>query len=393
MQRSFAIKLPPRNVLSKLISTYWLTAGYIGLLTGLFWLPEISAYTKLYYSAFAIPALLGLLLTPRTLLSLLREPIILTFLGLTAWLLASLYWTTSDSNSISLAKRPLYIFMLFVGCTLIAIRDQALLLKVLNCAALLASLAALANVMYFFLIESGTRMEGYGALRNALLSSHVFGFFLTYWASFGLSDKKKTWQALLAALPLAAACLATGSRTPILALVIALCWTLVFYWKRSGILLIGILALALLSLMLEPQILLQRGVSYRPQLWAEALHQALNTLWIGHGYDSRFRFDIPGYPEFLSDPHNIGLAVLLELGAIGLLAWIAMHGLALARCLQLRQLPSAQVASALLVYGLAAGLTEGSNFLARPNESWFIIWIPLSLIAAISITHRGLANK
>ncbi|MDD0842934.1 O-antigen ligase family protein [Pseudomonas sp. Gutcm_11s] len=393
MQRPLAIMLPTRLALSKFISSYWLVAGYLCLLTGLFWLPEISPYTKVYYAAFAAPALLGLLLAPRNMLALLREPIILAFLALAAWLLASLYWTTSDSNSISLAKRPLYVFMLFAGCALIAMRDQALLLKTLYGAAIVASLVALVSVAYFLLSESGARMVGYGALRNALLSSHVFGFFLAFWICLGLSHKEKAWQALLAALPLAFACLATGSRTPLLAMVVVLCWMLLFCWKRAGLLLAGILALAVLSLLIDPQILLQRGVSYRPQLWAEALRQALETPWLGHGYDSRFVFDIPGRRGLLSDPHNIALAVLLELGLVGLLAWITMHGLALGRCLRQRHLPSFQLASALLVYGLTAGLTEGSSFLARPNESWFIIWIPLALIAALSITQRGLANK
>jgi hypothetical protein len=42
----------------------------------------------------------------------------------------------------------------------------------------------------------------------------------------------------------------------------------------------------------------------------------------------------------------------------------------------------------LVVYGLSAGLSEGSNFFSRPNENWFLIWIPLSLVAALSISQR-----
>jgi hypothetical protein len=37
---------------------------------------------------------------------------------------------------------------------------------------------------------------------------------------------------------------------------------------------------------------------------------------------------------------------------------------------------------------MACGLTEGSNFLSRPNENWFLIWIPLALVAALSAAKR-----
>ncbi len=142
-----------------------------------------------------------------------------------------------------------------------------------------------------------------------------------------------------------------------------------------------------------PEIFLERGLSFRPQLWADAVSQAAAKPWFGYGYDSKFIFDIPEIGRLLSDPHNVELAVLLELGAIGLILWLVMYGAALFRCLQQRRHAGFQIASALLVYGIAAGLTEGSSYLSRPNESWFLIWIPLSLVAALSIQQRQLDNR
>ncbi|MNR36930.1 hypothetical protein D3C85_1549090 [compost metagenome] len=65
-----------------------------------------------------------------------------------------------------------------------------------------------------------------------------------------------------------------------------------------------------------------------------------------------------------------------------------MYGLAIARCLKLRNLPAFKLASSLLIFGLAAGMTEGSNFLSRPNESWFLTWLPLSLVIGLSLRQR-----
>ena len=41
-----------------------------------------------------------------------------------------------------------------------------------------------------------------------------------------------------------------------------------------------------------------------------------------------------------------------------------------------------QIFSATMLYGLAAGITEGGSFISRPKEHWFLIWIPITLLAA-----------
>ncbi len=40
-------------------------------------------------------------------------------------------------------------------------------------------------------------------------------------------------------------------------------------------------------------------------------------------------------------------------------------------------------------YGLVAGMTEGGSFLSRPNEHWFLIWIPLALVAAFTVRSES----
>lgn len=377
------------------ITQRWLVLGYVVLLTGLFWAPSGSLYTKLYYALMAFPALLGLAIAPRQLAMVVQEPIILAFIALSAWLLIGLCWTQSDNSLLKLAKRPLYVFLLFAACALIACKDERLLLGALRIAAIMAGFAALANLLIHLSNSPITsRLVGGGGLSNPLLTSHVLGFFCTYWiTSWLLQNERLGWLPLLLAFPIAAALLATGSRTPLLALTLTCCWMLFFAGKRAlyPLAVIAVAAGALAAL--QPEILLERGTSYRPQLWSEALRQAGEQLWLGQGYDSRFVFKITGLEYALSDPHNVELAVLLELGLIGLILWLLMYGLALFRCLQLRHERQFQLASALIVYGLCAGLSEGSNFLPRPNENWFIIWIPLALIAALSIAQRLRATR
>ena len=372
------------------IVRHWLALGYLVLLTGLFWVANGSLFTKFYYGLIATPALFALIVAPHNLRPILREPMVLAFLVFSAWLLLSLSWTRADDGLGGLAKRPLYVFMMFAACALIACKDEQLLLKTLRIGAMLATLAALINLYFYFTSPSaGERLIGTGALRNPLLTSHVLGFFCMYWIAAWLTrSERHDWLPIVLALPLLAALLATGSRTPLLALALTSLWMLPMIGRRA-LYLVAALALASgICMVLAPELLLQRGLSFRPQLWNEAIHQASQHLWIGLGFDSQFAFNIEGVGLTLSDPHNVELAVLLELGLVGLCLWLLMYGLILLRCLQQRHQGKFQLASALVVYGLAAGMNEGSNFLSRPNESWFLIWIPLSLVAALSISQR-----
>lgn len=380
--------------LDDLITRRWLIVGYVVLLTGLFWVENTSAYTKIYYGLMATPALLALIIRPRYWLIVLREPVVLAFVALAVWLLLSLSWTNSDDDISGLAKRPVYVFMMFAGCAIMALKDQNLLLKALRIAGMLASLAALVGLAIFQNGAAHDRMIGTGALSNPLLSSHVFGFFCTYWIAVWLTDRNcPSWIPITFTIPLLAAVLATGSRTPLMALALTSLWMVALAGRRAFYLLAALVITVIFGVMLMPEALLHRGLSFRPQLWSDAIRQATDHLWIGHGYGSDFAFNIPEIGCTLTDPHNVELAVLLELGIVGLVLWLLMYLLAFLRCLSQQHHTSLQLASALTVFGLTAGLTEGSNFLSRPNENWFLIWIPLSLIAAISISLRQEAPR
>ncbi|WP_242443175.1 O-antigen ligase family protein [Pseudomonas sp. LFM046] len=373
------------------ISRRWLPLGFLVLLTGLFWVAERSQYSKAFYALLALPALTAAILRPALLRQLLRDPVVLSFLAFSAWLLLSLIWTASSDSPGSLAKRPLYVFMLFLACTVMAVDEERLLLGALRIAAMIAAIAALVCLAQFFLHPPvGKRLIGTGGLLNPLLTSHLLGFFCAYWLAAWVTHQEQVhWVPLLAFIPLIAATVATGSRTPLLALLASASWLILLTNGRRTMMVMVLLGVTGLGLaMLLPESLLQRGLSLRPQIWQSALEQVSGFLWLGHGYGSDFQFQIDGVRNIWSDPHNVEIAVLLELGLIGLACWLLMYGMAFANCLRLKELPSIKIASCLMVYGLAAGMTEGSSFLSRPNESWFLIWIPLAIVVSLSIQQR-----
>ena len=87
-----------RTRLYNFVATRWLIVGYLVLLTGMFWIPDGSQYTKFYYALIVAPALLGMLLAPQQIKPILHEPVVLCFLVLSAWLLISLGWSRTDDG-------------------------------------------------------------------------------------------------------------------------------------------------------------------------------------------------------------------------------------------------------------------------------------------------------
>jgi hypothetical protein len=60
---------------------------------------------------------------------------------------------------------------------------------------------------------------------------------------------------------------------------------------------------------------------------------------------------------------------------------------------QNRKNPAVLIASTLVVFGFTAGLTEGSAFFSRPKEHWFLIWIPLALLASTRLKPTKRAQQ
>ncbi|QIH05845.1 MULTISPECIES: bifunctional O-antigen ligase/aminoglycoside phosphotransferase family protein [unclassified Pseudomonas] len=374
------------------ICLWILPTGYLLLLCALFFLPERSLLHKLYYGLFSIPTLIALCLRPAKLKSLLREPIFIAVLLFCIWALISLAWSPPVDSLPGEFKPPAHLLMLFAGCSLLVSYRLDVLRPLCFCAAMVALVASLINLYTFSLTYTpGARMIGGGAFDNPLLSSHVFGFFLVYWLWLSMSCQRM--RVLLLSIPamavMFAAILATGSRTPLVALTLAIAWICFMYSnKRSLMLLTAMLTCSTAVLLLFSHMLGERGNSYRFEIWTLVLGYIAEHPWIGHGFNANLSVDVNiGY--LLEEPHNFALGVLYYVGIVGLVPWLFMQAWGLFKSWQLRSTPLVVLASSWLVFGIGAGLTEGGGVLSRPKEHWFLLWIPLALIAALCIAQRA----
>jgi hypothetical protein len=134
--------------------------------------------------------------------------------------------------------------------------------------------------------------------------------------------------------------------------------------------------------------IIERGSSFRIELWQLTLGRIAEHPWIGHGYNAKLTLD-PGVGYSLQEPHSFALGVLYYVGIIGLLPWLFFLAWGFISSWRHRVQPLFIIASAWLAFGIGAGLTEGGGIISRPKEHWFLLWIPLALIAALSINQRA----
>lgn len=374
----------------EILTNYILPCGLIILLTGMFWIGERPYYHKAFYAFLAIPTLIALTIDSTTLKKTASTGIFLAFIAFSLYTMLSISWSGTDDATASLLKRPLYISMLFFCVTLIALNSHERLEKILLLSIGLASISALASIIYYFSHDTASRLPGYRALYNPLLTSHVYGMFTAMAAALLFIRRGKSLIAVLCAIAcLTALLLLTGSRTPLLALAATFAWLILLYRNHKAMIILAcIVAAAMLLVILSPENLTNRGLSYRPEIWNQAWLQISERLWFGHGYDHAMIFWVEGFKHAFADPHNMELAILFSGGVIGLCLWLTLYLTAILFAWRNHTDTLTAMASAALVFGFTAGLTEGNSFMSRPKEHWFLIWIPFSLLAASWVLKR-----
>ncbi len=370
-----------------------LPAGLYVLLTGLFWAGDRANVHTLFYALVAFPAFVLLVLQPRSAEALGRSPVFLAFAIFAAWCALSIAWSDSEDSAGSLLKRPLYIALLFVALLQIGQSQARRLEDVLKLGTATAVIAGALSIAAF-LAGNDERLTGYRALSNPILTSHVYGFFLALclgaWMIAPRADGG--WRRLLAPFALAvlaAVLFATAARGALAAAAVTVLWLALMVRSRRALAVCALLAAGGLAIVaLAPDVVTQRGTSYRPELWAETLREVRLRPWLGYGFEANIMLHLPGHDIGYPNPHNIHLAVLRQQGIVGLALWAALYATALGCAWRRRHDPRVLIASGTVVFGMVAGITEGVAYLSRPKEHWFMLWIPFALLSTALTLHR-----
>ena len=384
--KNFTARALSRNWVDRVVSflPYPMLLGIGAMLLGLLLLEARGDFTRIFYLALLTPAIFLVILRPSAVcltFDMIHSRLLLCFLLYAA---TTLFWARDVESVVALLKPPIYVVFFFIVASFLARTQGKWLAQIIRGASLLVIVLAIWNLWVYAGAATKSRLEGVGVLTNPLLISHAYGFYSALWVGFLATGRG--CERLWAVLPLGILCAllyATGSRTPMVAILASVLWVALIRPRREVLIGGGIL-LALLGALfaLNPEALLQRGLSYRTEIWAEVLRQSERALVWGHGHGAELQVKLDGIPYPLSDPHNMTLSVLFRLGLVGVVLWGAMYATFLHAAWKHRADAAVVIFSTAVVYGLMAGMTEGGSFLSRPKEHWLLIWVPLGLLNA-----------
>ncbi|HKM37772.1 MAG TPA: O-antigen ligase family protein [Thiopseudomonas sp.] len=382
-----------------------LAFGVFFIMAGLPILQSVSHYHTFFYILILLPIILYSATYPKSINKNLSN-ITKIFIVFSIWSSLSILWSDSNASILDPIKRSIYILSLFIAFSIITNIKKENLLLIFIISGLTVTTVSIYSLYLFIsnysleLIASyplNPRLIGAGALSNPLLSSHIFGFFAVLFLVLSTTASKAETKTkgiyLILGFILIVITIATGSRTSLVALITTSIWIAFTLKSKRSILIITATAIIVIVIyLLYPEAILNRGLSHRPELWSIAINKILSQPMIGYGFDSNSGFYIAAVDTTFREPHNIHLSILYFTGIIGFSLWCIMHAYALWVCWKNKADTLFIVASALLVYGIAAGMTEGGGLLPRPKEHWFITWIPLAFVSAL-LTHKNLKTK
>jgi O-antigen ligase len=324
------------------------------------------------------------------------DPRLMLLVGIIAWSTLTLLW--ADQPGPPVARQWLWVWNgLCTGTFLLSVvelseRSERVRNVVIRIIVACAAANAVFSIVrfYFHPTESG-RLEGWAETRNAILGASIMGtctmLALGQWVGRG-----RFWPIWAAPIPLFMFFIwLTDSRGPLIAVLLA---SLVFLprWRLRTYAWMCLVVLAAVSLIAIWQHawladviahMLERGTSYRLEIWREALTEIVRRPLLGHGPTAGLHID----GGFGHHPHNLYLSAWYYSGGVGLALLLAAlvllaRGIAhLPRSVARR--PENLTCVGLLLHAVLSGMTDLSQIIKGPGELWYIIWFPLAFVAAV----------
>ena len=360
----------------------WLVfAGLFCLFCSAFYLPLSSKATNnIFYAGLALPGLFWLLWRPVALPVLARS---------FAWLVLLLgALVVLDAGDVSGLKKGLYLLLFFVCCLMLEQWRWGVkgCVTLFACISILLLLYVLTDWLWIW-SQSGLWIRYgrfWGEPINPVYFSLLISSALVFLWLFHVADwlERRSRLALLAGLFLLSVTVLLcasifQSRSTLLGF--SLFFGAYLLYKRFillGLLLVAALAVLLFALGGD-ELLLRRGLSYRPAIWLDTWQRVLNDcgLWLGCGSDD-YRF----LGKF-HHPHSGYLAMFYRNGLLGGLLFVLFAAVFFWRTVRSR---SRWMLLALMGWGSL--LTTTNGVLTTPQPLWVYFWLP-TFMAILESQH------
>jgi hypothetical protein len=339
---------------------------------------------NIFYAGIGLPALVWWFWQPRA------ATAVFAIAPRVFWLAAALVlWLTL--RDISFLREGLYLLALYLACVLLE-RDRPRTEQAFAGFALVSvGMLLCATVLWLHANDvtgAWGRVELWGQTRNPVYAALLITSALVWGWMFAVDTRlhaAPAWALALALLVLTALCVLCAmifqARSALLGFTLFLCGYIVQRRLALAGAITAVAAVAVLALSGLGQTLLERGLSFRLDIWADAVSRLLTdcNVLLGCGRDD-YRFA----SEFFH-PHSAYVSMFYHGGVVAALLLLAMLALLF---VQAWRVQSRWLLVALVGWG--GVLTATNGIITSPRPLWVFFWVP-TLMALIDSGRPALA--
>ena len=305
-------------------------------------------------------------------------------LGLAAWAVISLSWSDQPLNE----TKPLaYIAVFVLSFPILANGRPERIVRLMQWAGLGLAASALIAIVRFYLIDGHAwvaRLEGLGQLSHPILGAYaigIVGILMLHWVPQQRA-MQALWLVVLGLLGLFV--VLTQSRGAALALLLTvLCMPLWRPDRRTVIISVLAMLCAMAVFWYMQALVLERGASYRPEIFMGSLQMIREHPWTGLGLGADFTVTAVGIT--FDHSHNLFTSVAIELGLPGLLFWCIAWFSVFFYAWRARATLLGQGVLGAWVFSMLAMQFDAASLLGTPRAEWFITWLPIALASLLSV--------
>ncbi|WP_433885956.1 O-antigen ligase family protein [Pseudomonas vranovensis] len=364
----------------------WLAIGFLWFLVAIALAPSNKIYQQGLLLFLWLPTLV-FLWSARAVFaqvwSAQRGLCLVVFL-LLGWSALSLGWSAADDLGREF-KRLMYISVFLMFFPILASLGVQRIMQLLLWGGIGLGVAALYSIIYYygFLDKPwSARLWGVGEISHPILGAYVIAaavIWMLHWP-----PQQRWLQALwgVALLLLGAFLVLCQSRGAALGLLISL--VAMPLWcrdRRSCVISAATIVAAIAGFIVMYSMIMERGSSFRPEIFKASLQMIAEHPWLGLGLGSFYEVSAAG--QQFDHTHNMFTHIAIELGIPGMLLWLAVWLCTLREIWKTRDTAFGKGLMGLWLFSTLAMQFDAASLTGTPRAEWFISWLPVGLATVL----------
>ncbi|WOD12213.1 O-antigen ligase family protein [Pseudomonas sp. NyZ704] len=359
----------------------WLGLGILWFLVGIVLFESHKPYRQGLIFLYWVPVVMLLATQLPVVKDVWRraKPVVIVLGILIVWAALSLLWSPDD-RALRELRRLLFVSLFLSGFAFFGLQRPQSVNGLLRLACHLLALSCLVALVSQYAGSSDLtiRAEGLGQLDHPILGGYAIAVAVMLLAFLPHPQYRVLWLASL--LVMVMFIILTQSRGLWLAFLSTLMAMAVLrggrtIWIATAVL----LAVAAVGFVQFHELILERGMSYRPEILRASFDMIQQRPWLGLGLGVDYDISVPNSIEPLPHSHNLLAHVAIELGVIGLALWIAVWGCVLHAAWIMRHIALGRALLAVMIFCTVAQMFDGGQLWESPRADWFFTWLPVGL--------------